>query len=94
VNPADLAGGLWEALIPTAFGFLLAIPTFAAYNYFVTRVARFVHEMEATSSEFLDLMDRRNEGDAGINASEHQAIPPALMLDDDQFFRKKAVTGS
>src|SRR3990167_7257895 len=33
VNPGDLAGGIWEALLTTVFGLCVAIPTYVAYNY-------------------------------------------------------------
>lgn len=33
INPAILAGGIWEALLTTAFGLIIAIPTMAAYYY-------------------------------------------------------------
>jgi len=41
VTPAILAGGIWEALITTAFGLIVAIPSFAAYSYFESRVEKF-----------------------------------------------------
>lgn len=34
VDPSLLAGGIWEALLTTAFGLVIAIPTSAAYSYF------------------------------------------------------------
>ncbi len=34
VNPALLAGGIWEALLTTAFALIVAIPTMGAYYYF------------------------------------------------------------
>jgi biopolymer transport protein ExbB len=89
VTASDLGAGIWEALITTVFGLLVGIPALAAYNYFVTRVTRFVHEMEVTTSEFLDLMERRSEDIPVIASVEHHRAPGALVLDDDQFFRKK-----
>ena len=56
VNPADLAGGIWEALLTTAFGLVVAIPSFIAYNYFVSRVNYSVLEMERTASEMISLL--------------------------------------
>lgn len=56
VNPSDLAGGIWEALITTAFGLIVGIVAYGFYNYFVNRVGRFVFEMESGSEEFMDLM--------------------------------------
>lgn len=46
VNPGDLAAGIWEALLTTAAGLMVAIPTYVAYNYLVSRVNRIVLDME------------------------------------------------
>ncbi|MBD3296671.1 MAG: MotA/TolQ/ExbB proton channel family protein, partial [Candidatus Omnitrophica bacterium] len=37
VNPGDLAGGIWEALITTVAGLAVAIPTYVAYNFLVSK---------------------------------------------------------
>lgn len=87
VNPGDLAGGIWEALITTVFGLIVGIFAYALYNYFVTRVAGFVHEMEITTSEFLDLLEQRIGHGAIANAREESVNP--LVLEEDQYFRKK-----
>ncbi|OGU70476.1 MAG: biopolymer transporter [Ignavibacteria bacterium RIFCSPLOWO2_12_FULL_56_21] len=55
-SPADLAGGIWEALLTTAFGLFVGIPAYGFYNYFLSRVNRFVFELEHGSEEFLDLV--------------------------------------
>lgn len=56
VNPGDLAGGIWEALITTAAGLLVAIPAYVAYNYLVSRVDYMVLEMEENAGEMVDLL--------------------------------------
>jgi len=56
VNPADLAGGIWEALISTAAGLLIAIPTYVIYNYLVTRVDNFVLDMERSAAELINIL--------------------------------------
>lgn len=48
--------GISEALITTATGLLIAIPAFIAYNYFTTRVQKFVLEIEENSTRLLELM--------------------------------------
>ncbi len=89
VSPADLAGGVWEALLTTAFGLIVGIPALMIYNYFVTRVQQFVHEMEVTSTEFIDMLEglaRRSEsrhGSAAVTAE------PRPVLEEDEFFRRK-----
>ena len=45
-NPSDLAGGIWEALVTTAFGLMVGIPALAFYNYFLSRVKKLVSDME------------------------------------------------
>jgi biopolymer transport protein ExbB len=40
VNPSDLAGGIWEALITTAAGLCIAIPCVIAYLHFTRQVAK------------------------------------------------------
>ncbi len=88
VNPANLAGGIWEALITTAFGLMVGIPAYAAYNYFVTRVARFVHEMEVTTTEFLDILAPRRSAAQPHHVRE-ETLEAAPAVFDDEYFRKK-----
>ncbi len=47
VNPAVLSGGIWEALLTTAVGLAVAIPTVALLNWFERRVDRLAHEMDS-----------------------------------------------
>lgn len=56
VTPGDLAGGIGEALITTVAGLFVAIPTYVAYNYMVSRVNAFIHEMEHAATEILKLL--------------------------------------
>ena len=89
VNPADLAGGIWVALLTTAFGLAVGIPAYAVYNYFVSRVARFVHEMEVTTTEFLDLLQRREEKGAPVQVQGDPTASRSFVFEDDEYFRKK-----
>ena len=59
VNPSDLAGGIWEALITTVAGLTVAIPTYIAYNYYVNRVNGIVTEMEKSASRLLQILSLR-----------------------------------
>ena len=62
ISPADLAGGIWEALLTTVAGLIVAIPTYVAYNYFVHKVNFYTLEMERTSSELLQVISGEAEG--------------------------------
>ncbi len=56
VSPGDLAGGIWEALLTTVAGLVVAIPTYVAYNYLVSRVNNFILEMEKASTELVNFL--------------------------------------
>ena len=56
VSPGDLAGGIWEALLTTVAGLIVAIPTFIAYNYLVNRINNFILEMEKASTELVNFL--------------------------------------
>ncbi len=56
ITPSDLAGGIWEALITTVAGLLVAIPAYLTYNYFVSRVNNFILEMERAATELVNLL--------------------------------------
>jgi len=70
-NPEALAGGISEALLTTAFGLSVAIPTIVAYNYLAHRVDRQVKEMESTSIEILELLsNNKEEKEEGVKLDE------------------------
>lgn len=56
INPKMLSGGIWEALLTTAFGLAIAIPTLVAYNFFLSRSHTLVNEIEDASVEMLSLL--------------------------------------
>lgn len=56
LSPGDLAGGIWEALLTTVFGLVVAIPAFIAYNYLVSRVNSIILDMERASAELVNLL--------------------------------------
>ncbi len=56
VSPGDLAGGIWEALLTTVAGLVVAIPTYVAYNYLVNRINHYVLEMEKASTELVNFL--------------------------------------
>ena len=61
VNPGDLAGGIWEALLTTVLGLCVAIPTYVAYNYLVSRVDGFVLDMERSATDLLNILAEKRE---------------------------------
>lgn len=61
VNPGDLAGGIWEALLATLAGLSVAIPTYVAYNYLVSQVDNLVHDMERSATDLTNLLSSRRD---------------------------------
>jgi biopolymer transport protein ExbB len=55
-NPASLATGISEALITTAAGLTVAIPTFLGQRYLAARAERLVHMLEEYATYLLNLM--------------------------------------
>ena len=66
-NPSDLAGGIWEALITTAFGLIVGIPALAIYNYFLSSVKKLVGEMETVANDVIDVIQEGGKDDAEID---------------------------
>jgi len=55
--PAHLAGGIAEALITTAAGLLVAIPTLVAYRFLVDKAQILIFEMEESSIRLVETME-------------------------------------
>lgn len=53
-NPSIVSAGIAEALIATAAGLLVAIPSVILFNYFTRRITRFSVETENKSLEILN----------------------------------------
>ena len=54
VEASLVAGGIQEALITTATGLIIAIPIQMLHNYFISRIGRFVIDMEEASILLVD----------------------------------------
>ena len=55
----DLAGGVWEALLTMAAGLCVAIPSYAGYNFLVTRLNHFVRDMERAGIEMVQVLSEK-----------------------------------
>ncbi len=54
VSARLVAGGIYTALLTTAFGLLIAIPSIAMYNFFVHKIDNFVSDVEKVVSILLN----------------------------------------
>lgn len=57
VDITILSGGIYEALVTTVGGLVVGIITLFAYNYLVSQVDEVVNKMEASTMEFMDLLN-------------------------------------
>lgn len=61
ISATRIGEAMEYALVTTAAGLVVAIPSILAYNYIVSRVEGFVLEIQTTSSEVVDLLIHRDE---------------------------------
>ncbi len=61
VNPGDLAAGIWESLLATLAGLLVAIPTYVAYNYLVNHVDSLAYDMERSATDLVNILSSRRD---------------------------------
>jgi biopolymer transport protein ExbB len=67
-NPAAVAVGISEALITTAAGLIIAIPAQLVYNWYTTKITRFVRDIETASNMLVETfseMDSQRYGQGG-----------------------------
>lgn len=72
-NPGVLAGGISEALITTAAGLSVAIPSLIGYRYLRGRIDGLVVQME---KESMKLMETLHSPDGDIQSVSHETSEP------------------
>ena len=68
-NPETLAGGISEALITTATGLVVAIPSLIFYRFFRGRINHLVVDMEEQALKLIELL----HGDQKFNPDERKS---------------------
>jgi biopolymer transport protein ExbB len=76
-NPGAVAAGISEALVTTAAGLAIAIPVQIAYNYFTTRISRFVRDIESATNMLLETFGEMERGGVRVEAASEPATAPA-----------------
>src|SRR5262249_55532226 len=61
ISATRIGEAMEYALVTTAAGLVVAIPSILAYNYIVSRIEGFVLEIQTTSSEIVDLLIHRED---------------------------------
>jgi biopolymer transport protein ExbB len=57
INVGDLSQGIYTALITTVAGLIVGIIAYFAYNTLVSKVEKVVNTLEASTTEFMDLLN-------------------------------------
>ena len=56
IQPAQLAKGIWESLLTTAFGLVVAIPCYVAYDYLTSKVSTFAADMDRSAADITEVL--------------------------------------
>ena len=86
VTANTLSNGVYQSLLTTAGGLVVAIPAFAAYSYLSARVNMLLHDMERAGIEIVNLLVD-NRGGAGAIIPFGSPAPADAPLAAD--FRQK-----
>ena len=62
VTVSVLAGGIYEAMITTAAGLIVAIPLYLSYNYFISRIKVISNELSNHCIQLLEVIAETKEG--------------------------------
>ena len=88
VTANTLSSGIYQSLLTTAGGLVVAIPAFAAYSYLSSRVNALLHDMERAGIEIVNLLIDHRGGSGGIipfGAASAESAATAPLAD----YRKK-----
>jgi biopolymer transport protein ExbB len=78
VTAQIVANGIYEALITTVFGLIIAIIAMSAYSLFTNKVDKFASEVEITCSDLINKMASSNQ-----ISGTHNAERPAGTSDEN-----------
>ncbi|KAG1694901.1 Biopolymer transport protein ExbB [Nymphon striatum] len=80
-NPADLAGGISQALVTTAFGISIAVPALIFHRYFRGKINDYAIEMEQQAIRLLEIVNVPNRRATDIaNGKVPQRKRPAQAV--------------
>lgn len=58
IEAGMLSGGIYEAMVTTVAGLVVGIIAYLAYNLLTAQIEKVVYKMEATTVEFLDILQQ------------------------------------
>lgn len=73
--PAELSGGVFQSLVTTALGLMIAIIMYLFYLYFLGRAKRLIHRLERAGIETVNLVyDARMEEERLAREEKHKEV--------------------
>ena len=84
-GPAVISSGIAEALLTTAFGLFIGIPTLFFYNYFTKKSSELALELDGVSDRIVVLfsnMKKKAAGQTGKTGPSKPTPPPAPPVDE------------
>jgi biopolymer transport protein ExbB len=63
---SDVSSGIYQSLLTTAAGLVVAIPTILGYCYLSARLNAFLHDMERAGIETVSLLTEKTAADSSI----------------------------
>ncbi len=76
-STTDLSGGIYQSLLTTAAGLVVAIPAFAAYSYLSSRVNALMRDMERGGIEVVSLITSARDAEEGARIIDFKATRQA-----------------
>ena len=76
-NPGLVAAGISEALLTTAGGLFVAIPAQLAYNFFMSRINKFVRDIETSTNMLMETFLEMESSGISPEAGAGPAKPAA-----------------
>ena len=61
VNAAVLAGGIWEAMLTTALGLAVALPTMVAHSYLLSRIDKYEARIQSGAVAFIKGLGKQKD---------------------------------
>lgn len=67
-TPADVARGVYQSLITSALGLVVAIPSFLFYSFLAAKARHLMHDLERAGIEVVNILDDHREPAQGADS--------------------------
>ena len=84
VDVGLLATGIWQALLTTAAGLLVAIPIFLGHRYIMSLIDRYAVEIEDLALKTVEMLVVKDQGPAHEFSLKHEGTSDDVEPSDDE----------